>query len=106
LRFPAEPFPSQLSAQAPIVTLVEAKNDNIKSGIGQCLAEMVAAQTFNESRGNAIPIVYGVVTTGTNWRFLQLAGMQAVVDIREYYIANVENVVGILLSMVDTESTS
>ena len=95
---------SQLSVQAPVVAIVEAKNDNIKSGLGQCLAEMIAAQTFNERRGNAIPTVHGVVTTGTNWRFLQLIGAEAVADTREYYIDRVEIVVGILLAMAYPQS--
>lgn len=35
---------------SPVVTLVEAKNDLINNGIGQCVAEMVAAQIFNFNR--------------------------------------------------------
>ncbi len=95
---------SQLSVQAPVVAIVGAKNDNIKSGIGQCYAEMIAAQVFNERRGNVIPTVYGVVTTGTNWRFLQLTGVEAVADAREYYIDRVESVVGILLVMAQPQA--
>ena len=33
------------------MTIVEAKNENIKSGLGQCAAEMVAARLFNEREG-------------------------------------------------------
>ncbi|WP_338043173.1 hypothetical protein [Okeania hirsuta] len=39
--------PKQLEVTAPVVKIVEAKNDNIKSGLAQCIAEMVAAQLFN-----------------------------------------------------------
>jgi hypothetical protein len=38
--------------------------------MGQCIAEMVAAQIFNQQSGNNIETIYGVVTSGTNWRFL------------------------------------
>lgn len=92
--------PLQLTVQAPVVAVVEAKNDNIKPGIGQCVAEMLAAQTFNAQRGNDIPAVYGVVTTGSDWRFLRLVGDTVMIDRTEYYIREVERIVGILLGMV------
>ncbi|MEZ4664337.1 MAG: hypothetical protein R2911_42945 [Caldilineaceae bacterium] len=40
--------PEQLFLQTPLIAIVEAKNENIMSGLGQCVAEMVAAQLFNE----------------------------------------------------------
>jgi hypothetical protein len=55
-----------LFIRSPVVTLVEAKKENINSGLGQCAAEMVAAQLFNEQEGNNIPRIYGVVTSGNN----------------------------------------
>jgi hypothetical protein len=60
----------QLYISAPVTTIVEAKNENIIGGMGQCIAEMVAAQIFNQQSGNNIETIYGVVTSGTNWRFL------------------------------------
>jgi heterodisulfide reductase subunit B len=90
----------QLIIEAPVVVIVEAKNENIKQGISQCIAEMVAAQLFNQRRNNAIPTVYGVVTTGSNWKFLQLTGTTVFVDLPEYYIKEVERIVGILVHMV------
>src|SRR5215813_3220416 len=66
--------PLQLTIQAPVVMVVEAKNENVKQGISQCIAEMLAAQQFNQERNNAIETVYGVVTTGSAWKFLRLTG--------------------------------
>ncbi|NEQ34820.1 MAG: hypothetical protein F6K40_00230 [Okeania sp. SIO3I5] len=86
--------------QAPVVVLVEAKNDNIKSGFGQCLAEMVAAQIFNQDRGNQISQIYGVITTGTAWQFLELEGKNAVLDLEEYSLKNLPKLLGILISFV------
>ncbi len=60
----------QLYISAPVTTIVEANNENIIGGLGQCIAEMVAAQIFNQQSGNNIETIYGVVTSGTNWRFL------------------------------------
>ena len=62
----------KLFVAAPVIMLVEAKNENIKGGLGQCVAEMVAAQIFNEREDNEISTIYGVVTTGTIWQFLKL----------------------------------
>ncbi|HEY9704103.1 MAG TPA: hypothetical protein V6C58_16755 [Allocoleopsis sp.] len=39
-----------------IITLIEAKNDNIKSGIHPCIAEMVAAQIFYQQKNNLIAV--------------------------------------------------
>ncbi len=35
--------PSQFVLSAPLVTIVEAKNDNLRNGLGQCIAAMFAA---------------------------------------------------------------
>ncbi len=90
----------QTIIQAPVVVLVEAKNDNIKSGFGQCLAEMVATQIFNQDRGNQISQIYGVITTGTAWQFLELEGQNAVLDLEEYSLKNLPKLLGILISFV------
>jgi hypothetical protein len=87
--------PEQLFLDVPVCVLVEAKNENIVGGIPQCLAEMVAAQQFNSRRGLA-PTTFGIVTTGILWRFLQLEGKQAVVDLREYPIQTPRKIFGIL----------
>ena len=90
----------QTIIQAPVVTLVEAKNNNIKSGFGQCLAEMVAAQIFNQNRGNQIPQIYGAITTGTAWQFLELEGQNVVLDLEEYSLKNLPKLLGVLIGFV------
>jgi hypothetical protein len=88
--------PEQLVLTAPVCVLVEAKNENIIAGIPQCLAEMVAALKFNEANGLAPAPVYGVVTTGMQWRFLKLDGTKANVDSTEYPIQTPQKIFGIL----------
>jgi hypothetical protein len=44
--------------------------------------------------------VYGVVTTGTNWRFLKLKPGTVYIDQHEYYIDRVEKILGILGAIV------
>jgi hypothetical protein len=87
----------QLDVTAPVVTIAEAKNDNLKSGLGQCIAEMVAAQIFNDREGKPIESIYGAVTSGTNWRFLRLQGQTIEIDESEYFINQIEQILGILL---------
>jgi hypothetical protein len=94
--------PKQLELTAPVVTLVEAKNDNIKSGLAQCIAEMVAAQLFNQQHQNAIACIYGVITTGSNWKFLRLVDQRVEIESREHFIGDLEGLLGILLQMLET----
>lgn len=92
--------PEQLTIEAPVVSVVEAKNENMKAGIGQCLAELVAVRLFNQRKGQEQPAVYGAVTTGNNWKFLRLAGDTANVDLAEYHIKEVGRIVGIFVAML------
>jgi len=95
--------PEQLAIEAPVVTVIEAKNENMKQGIAQALSVMVAAQLYNRQRQKNVPAVYGAVTTGSNWRFLQLTDNLVRIDLTEYYIREVERIVGILVWMLQEE---
>ena len=92
--------PQQLLVSAPIVTLVEAKNADLPAAWGQCAAEMLAAQRFNQQRSNEIPRVYGVVTSGTGWMFGFLEQKRVVIDLQEYGIDEPERILGVLAAMV------
>lgn len=93
---------AQLTVNAPVVMIVEAKNENITGGLGQCVAEMLAAQIFNAREGNAIDTIYGAVTTGELWKFLKLAGTVASIDLSDYYIGHdVDKILGILWQGID-----
>ena len=74
--------PEILIVTAPVITVVEAKKENITLGLGQCAAEMVAAQIFNErteeDSATKIKTIYGAVTTGSIWQFLKLEGQTLV----------------------------
>ncbi len=82
--------------RTPVLTLVEAKNENIKAGLGQCIAEMIAAQIFNQRQGNNVKSIYGAITTGTDWKFLQLKDKIIQIDKRDYYIVEINQILGIL----------
>jgi len=90
----------QLILNRPIITLVEAKNENIINGLGQCIAEMVAASIFNQAENNPLKELYGVVTTGTVWKFLKMENMNVFIDLDEYSIEHPDKIIGILLEML------
>lgn len=90
----------QFFIESPVIALVEAKNDNLKSGLAQCIAEMVAAQIFHQRQGNEISKIYGAITTGTVWQFLELERETVVLDLQEYSVENLSKSLGILTSFI------
>ena len=92
--------PNQFYLEAPVVILVEAKNLDLKLGLGQCIAEMIAAQRFNSERGNYISTVYGASTIGVEWLFLKLEEKCLQLDMPTYTIDRCDRILGILSSMV------
>ena len=91
---------SQLYLEAPIVVLVEAKKEDLKSGLGQCVAEMVAAQQFNLESKASVTTIYGTVTSGTVWIFLKLDAQIVTIDLTEYSVDPIEQLLGFLIWMV------
>jgi hypothetical protein len=96
--------PEQLFLNAPVITVVEAKNENIMSGLGQCAAEMIASKIFNEQDGTDLSKIYGVVTSGNIWKFLKLEDNRIYIDSDDYSIREVSKIVGILCLMIEQES--
>jgi len=93
----------QMFMTAPAVCMVEAKNESIKSAYGQCLAEMIAAQKFNQTElqeANSMTTIWGVVTTGSIWRFLRLEENKAFVDSDEYLISQLPKILGIFQHII------
>ena len=94
----------QFYLNSPIVAIVEAKNEQLTSGLGQCIAEMIASKIFNENEGNNVDKIYGAVTTGNTWKFLKYINNTAYIDKLEYHIANVNMIMGIFVKMVHQEA--
>ena len=92
--------PEQFYLAAPIIVIVQAKNHDLKLGLGQCVAEMLAAQRFNADRGNDIPCIYGASTTGIDWLFLKLEGKCLHIEMSTYTVERCDRILGILASMV------
>ena len=98
--------PSQHILQAPFVAIVEAKNDLIRTGLGQCVAAMYAASISNQRAGLPVGPIYGVVSTGATWKFLRLRDDLVTMDIAEYFTDNLPKIMGILRTIVDVTSPS
>jgi hypothetical protein len=90
--------PEQYYVTAPVLTIIEAKNESIPNGLGPCIATMVAARIFNQREGHAIDTLYGAVTTGNQWKFLKLADTTAFIDTSDYFINEIDKILGILVS--------
>jgi hypothetical protein len=91
----------QLYLETPVITIVEAKNENIISGIGQCVAEMYAAKIYNDKENNNLPHIYGAVTTGDEWKFIKLTEKTVFIDIDSYYVNDIKKIIGILVNMLE-----
>lgn len=87
--------------QAPIFCLVEAKKNDIKEGLGQCVAQMLGARLFNQQEQNSIDVMYGCVTTGEDWQFLKLQDNIIFLDENRYYINNLEQLLGVLQLIIN-----
>lgn len=92
---------STTSKLVPIVSIVEAKKDDIDAGLPQCAAELYAAYLMNGERPEQL---YGCVTTGREWRFLCFVTVsrQVIVDLDVYYINELPRLLGVLCHIVDT----
>jgi hypothetical protein len=88
--------PEQLIITSPVIAVVEAKNENIEAGLGQCMAEMIASQIFNQQKGRQVSKILGAVTTGSSWKFMQLQETTIEVDLNEYFLNQVGKILGIL----------
>jgi hypothetical protein len=86
----------------PVVAVVEAKREDIAGSMGQCVAAMVGAQFFNaRHKENGVPGILGVVTSGSNWHFIQLEGRKVKIDVAQYfYHSQISKILGILMALV------
>ena len=85
--------------RAPVITMVEAKKADIESGLGQCIAQMIAARSFNIAAGANAP-VFGCVTTGREWQFLKLADAIVECDRDTRLLVDLPLLLGIFRSII------
>ncbi len=66
--------------EAPIISIAEAKDEDLDWGTAQCAAQIYAAHLFNQQEGKNIQILYGCATTGTEWLFLKFENNTFYID--------------------------
>jgi hypothetical protein len=89
-----------LEIEAPAIVIIEAKKTDLKSGFGQCIAEMVAAQRFNQAQGRPVETIYGIVSNGLQWQFLKIEGTVVSIDLTVYALPPVDQVLGAIVWML------
>ncbi|MBC1222571.1 hypothetical protein GNF10_10465 [Nostoc sp. UCD121] len=92
--------PEVLEIEAPAIVILEAKKADLRTGFGQCIAEMVAAQRFNAAKNRPVAVIYGSISSGTQWRFLKLEDNLVTIDLTDYPLPPVEQILGFLVWMV------
>ena len=86
--------------QAPIVCIVEAKKNDIDLGFGQCAAQMVGAQRLNARDATGVDTIFGCITTGETWQFLQLDHDILMVESQRYYINDVPLLLAVFQAII------
>jgi hypothetical protein len=86
--------------QLPVIVIFQAKRDSIADSLGQCIAGMEGIMRYNRRHGTPFDPIYGVVTTGSLWKFLQLSNSVVTIDLAEYTIAQVDKLFGIFMHMI------
>jgi hypothetical protein len=93
--------PEVLEIEAPVIVIVEAKKADLRTGFGQCIAEMVDAERFNAAKNRPVSVIYGSITSGTQWRFLKLENDLVTIDLTDYSLPPVEEILGMLVWMME-----
>ena len=93
--------PKIMRLSPPIISLVEAKEQSIKLGTPQCIAQMLGARIFNQKNNKPMDRIYGCVTTGEDWRFLLLEGNIVYIDNKNYYINDLPTLLGVFQFIIN-----
>jgi hypothetical protein len=83
-----------------VVIIIEAKHENIKGGLGQCAAAILAARLFNQQEKKEIKKNFDAVTTGDIWEFLNLEANEIFINLNNSYITEIDKILGILSQSV------
>ena len=85
----------------PIIQVVEAKRNDIDGGVAQCAAQMVGAQRYQQRKNLPAPTVYGCVTIGTEWLFMQIDENTVYIDNKKYFINELPQILAIFQAIID-----
>ncbi len=85
----------------PIFCMIEAKDQDLKKALPQCMAQMEGARIFNEKHAKPVEVVWGCVTIGSEWLFLKLEKNIVQVDTKRYYLSDLPKLLGVLQYIVN-----
>ncbi|TAE49025.1 MAG: hypothetical protein EAZ44_01980 [Cytophagia bacterium] len=94
--------PRKSVMQAPVVTFVEAKDEDFEYGQAQCTAQMYASMLYNEQKGKPVPYIYGCAVTGDVWKFLKLEKGKITLDTENYYLIELPKILGIFHQILNS----
>ena len=94
--------PRKSVMQAPIITFVEAKDEDFEYGQAQCIAQMYGSQIFNEQEGKPTPFIYGCAVTAGDWKFLKLTKNQILIDTETYYLNELPKILGVFHTILQS----
>ena len=64
-------YPLSPYIETPIISVVEAKDEDVEWGVAQCAAQLYAAHLMNTQEEKDVPTLYGCATDGVEWQFLK-----------------------------------
>jgi hypothetical protein len=72
--------PPSMVLEAPIISITEAKDEDLEWGLAQCSAQLYAASIFNKQHQKELPLLYGCATTGVEWQFIRFENQCFYID--------------------------
>jgi hypothetical protein len=91
--------PDSAYLETPIISLVEAKDEDMDYGIAQCAAQLYGAKLFNEMDGKNIPVLYGCATDGVEWIFMRFENNTFYIDKQIY--TDIKEIIGVWHHIID-----
>ena len=89
--------------ETPLLAVVEAKhNQDLIDALPQCIAEMYAAQLFNEQENHPDTVIFGAITNGYEWLFLKLKEKNVTVDTERYMLKDLPHLLGVWQTIVNS----
>ena len=61
---------------------------------------MLNAKIFNEQKNTLLSAIYGYVTTGNDWKFLQLIDNQIIIAKRTYCFNEIEEILAVFQHII------
>ncbi len=87
--------------EAPVCCLVGARTREDDNGVAECAAQLVGAALAHARYAEPAPRLYGGVTTGVEWRFMQLENQVLTFDTGYYLINDLPPLLGALQYIID-----